>query len=68
MLGIVPTSELIWRSRVCNDVHPLIVLGIVPTILLSVKFICVILPKLPIEDGKVSINNKLDTTVDCTLP
>ena len=67
VLGIVPTSELLSRSRVCNDVNPLIVLGIVPPMLLFQNNIYVTLPKLPIEDGNVPLNNEEETLIDSTL-
>ena len=67
VLGIVPTSELLSRSRVCNDVSPLIVLGIVPPILLIQNDIDVTLPKLPIEDGNVPLNDDQMTLIDSTL-
>ena len=67
VLGIVPTSELPSRSRYRNDVNPPIVLGIVPPILLIQNDIHVMLPKLPIEDGNVPLNDDQMTLIDSTL-
>ena len=58
--------------KVCNNVNAPVVLGIVSPILLMKNDIYVLHPKLPIEDGKVQLNDKpndkLDNPSDSTLP
>ena len=66
VLGIVPTSELVFSQRYRNDVSTLIVLGIVPPITLLKNDIHVMLPKLPIEDGNVPLNDEEETLIDST--